>query len=718
MYGSNFRGSRREVIALFVEGSFCPTSDGYSFFMLNLVKKLEASHNVIVIHNYRGWSALKCIMREVKSPVYLLPPFDFYGNTALIKKILLRHNAKTIWMTDYFMILKHGALLKKDFDLILIYNIHSVSSEVMKTIGAPLRDVRTIERYERFACTLSDGLICFSKSDKARLKSLGCDEEKIQVTAPLVPPRKFISIGRRKNIVFLGNMFYEPNAKAARFLIETIAPKLTQGTILHIVGDTPKSIVRISQNKSNVRYHGYIKDLGTFFNNCRLAIAPIEEGSGVRIKILEFFSYGIPVIGSRSSFEGIANPSNKAIVVNDTGDFANAINRALLDDKRLRQIVRNAYKYVRIAHDGRSIENAIPRVRMTTKRDNQRIDLSLPRQPLWVDELVRKGKYKKRQSEFSGPMLLQGREVSEFKARHVVLEGFPGAGKTTMLNRLSLEYNIAAVPQIIDLPIERLFGEEYYTRSEVEKHQMALRYNGISILDRNHTSLLAYAYAYDKRYGGNTFPRLSEKILEIKRQGLLSEPDLYIFLKASKRNSLARKGRNIRGIVKEQYMWNDAKFLTCLEEFYFLHYRNRDNVVFVDASRPTSNVYAAVLSAIRDLHAQKKKKRQGAQLMADAGINLQSLSLNKITRIIREHYVPYMRQLRVTFDNNSKKHISNDAALLLEFKRSSDKLTVYTLWQKEYEKQFQLMWAGLRFEVSRRLFMKLAVASENNLLNK
>ena len=49
---------------------------------------------------------------------------------------------------------------------------------------------------------------------------------------------------------------------------------------------------------------GFVADLGPLFRECRLFVAPLAEGGGIKIKILEAMARGIPVITTPVGAEG------------------------------------------------------------------------------------------------------------------------------------------------------------------------------------------------------------------------------------------------------------------------------------------------------------------------------------------------------------------------------------------------------------------------------
>jgi glycosyltransferase involved in cell wall biosynthesis len=78
---------------------------------------------------------------------------------------------------------------------------------------------------------------------------------------------------------------------------------------------------------------GYVPDVTSYFTSCRASIAPLRYGAGVKGKINLAMSYGLPVIATTPSIEGMhLNPGEDVLVGDDSAAFAAAIVRAYQDE--------------------------------------------------------------------------------------------------------------------------------------------------------------------------------------------------------------------------------------------------------------------------------------------------------------------------------------------------------------------------------------------------
>lgn len=93
---------------------------------------------------------------------------------------------------------------------------------------------------------------------------------------------------------------------------------------------------------------GYVDSIAEYYHQSLFYIAPLFVGSGIRIKIIEAMSYGLPVIASTISAEGIselAGEEEGLFICDNEQDFANKVIELLADPQRTYQLGLNARKF-------------------------------------------------------------------------------------------------------------------------------------------------------------------------------------------------------------------------------------------------------------------------------------------------------------------------------------------------------------------------------------
>ena len=207
---------------------------------------------------------------------------------------------------------------------------------------------------ESLVCKLATLVIVTSKVDRLMLHtSYGIELKKIKVVTngvdleeyrPAVTPpreiRKVLKLGDAYPVVvFVGHLEYPPNLYAAVWIVQKLAPPIlgrwpTARIIL--VGKLPS----ISHENPHlyldprIVFTGQVKDAAQYINAADVCLAPMEVGSGTRMKILSYIACGKPVITTRVGAEGLDLRNGKEVVMCSLEEISYWISR-ILDDTAL-----------------------------------------------------------------------------------------------------------------------------------------------------------------------------------------------------------------------------------------------------------------------------------------------------------------------------------------------------------------------------------------------
>jgi O-antigen biosynthesis protein len=123
----------------------------------------------------------------------------------------------------------------------------------------------------------------------------------------------------RRDVVFVGNFAHEPNVDAALHLLEEVWPRtheqLEDARLLVVGADPPEAVRERAGERAAVT--GHVADLSALLDSCRLTVAPLRFGAGVKGKVLESLARGVPVVGSSIAFEGLPVVAGEDVVVAD-----------------------------------------------------------------------------------------------------------------------------------------------------------------------------------------------------------------------------------------------------------------------------------------------------------------------------------------------------------------------------------------------------------------
>jgi len=167
-----------------------------------------------------------------------------------------------------------------------------------------------MRRLETRVLGLSSKIICIAPAD-ANNTFISKYSKKVAVWPELPEEKaKQWSFSGNKRLLFVGSASYFPNFDAIRWLCENLMPKVgvvDSSIILHFVGTSLEQVKGRLKIPNNVVFEGFVSsdELETMHLKADLFICPVTLGSGVKIKLLEAASYGLPIAADVRSLEGI-----------------------------------------------------------------------------------------------------------------------------------------------------------------------------------------------------------------------------------------------------------------------------------------------------------------------------------------------------------------------------------------------------------------------------
>ena len=146
----------------------------------------------------------------------------------------------------------------------------------------------------------------------------------------------------RKDIMFVGGFGHAPNVDAIEWFVEEIWPRIykkNENIHFYIIGSKPtKEILKLA-NK-NITVTGYISDqeLDEYYEKCRIVVAPLRFGAGVKGKIIDSLYNGVPLVTTTVGAEGIPFSKDIMKIADSTSTFAEAVNELYNNDSLLEEL--------------------------------------------------------------------------------------------------------------------------------------------------------------------------------------------------------------------------------------------------------------------------------------------------------------------------------------------------------------------------------------------
>ena len=213
-----------------------------------------------------------------------------------------------------------------------------------------LAEARRWEHLQGQACRWADRTLCVTDEDRALYLRQGGQN---LLTVPLgmdLAETRPDRAPREEDCLFVGSFGHRPNVLAARLLVRKIWPLVRRrrpAARLILAGRGSQEFLAGENTPTEgIEARGFVDDLTPLFRTSRLFVAPLPEGGGIKIKILEALARGIPVLTTPVGAEGIASEEDEVmtIVPADAG-FAEAILTAL-DDPQLENRAGRARRHM------------------------------------------------------------------------------------------------------------------------------------------------------------------------------------------------------------------------------------------------------------------------------------------------------------------------------------------------------------------------------------
>lgn len=196
----------------------------------------------------------------------------------------------------------------------------------------------TLKKSELLQLGYADLVILNNYKDYNLLLREGMSKEKMWVWTPYFQSMKDLTyIGDTKDILFYGAMGRYENYASAIWFIKNVLYKIKDTEVrLVVLGSRPHpSLQKYAGNR--VIITGFVDDIRPYFQHSLCLVAPLILGAGVKIKIIESLTAGLPVLTNDIGIEGIPAEDGKSYYhCNKPEDYIEKI-QLLLDDRSYAQ---------------------------------------------------------------------------------------------------------------------------------------------------------------------------------------------------------------------------------------------------------------------------------------------------------------------------------------------------------------------------------------------
>lgn len=221
----------------------------------------------------------------------------------------------------------------------LVLDLHNVESSLHRRFGAAEggamrwahgRFARANEALEALWLPRFDLVLAPSEADAAQLPA-----GLVAVFPNTIPlhPASEPYVARPPIVAFSGNLEYHPNVQAVRWFGHDIWPLIRRARPQAewlLVGKNEHAVRPMLAGLAGVRCTGMVEDALAELARAAVAVVPLLSGSGTRLKILEAWAAGTPVVSTPLGAEGLGPAGALPLALASTpGEFAAAVLRLL-----------------------------------------------------------------------------------------------------------------------------------------------------------------------------------------------------------------------------------------------------------------------------------------------------------------------------------------------------------------------------------------------------
>jgi len=132
------------------------------------------------------------------------------------------------------------------------------------------------------------------------------------------------------------------NVAAAKWFFGKVYPLLPSGLMFTVVG----TVSGFVPDRPNITKISHAEELSIYYRKSRIVVCPMLSGTGVKVKVVEALSYGLPVVCTPKGVDGLINKRENGCLVAETADeFAEHVKRLIEDESLYRQLCTSAIAF-------------------------------------------------------------------------------------------------------------------------------------------------------------------------------------------------------------------------------------------------------------------------------------------------------------------------------------------------------------------------------------
>jgi glycosyltransferase involved in cell wall biosynthesis len=328
----------------------------------------------------RGLDAAHLLRSLISDRPFLIARDEVAAMQRLLDRVLASSgpfdavHADQLWMAPYALqAQQHSGAHRPQTTLDQHNAVYLIPRRMQQATSNPLKrrllglEARKLAHYEAAICGRFDHVVWVTQEDygavaaqangaRGALRNSGV----IPICAEVDEQARLQRPANARRVTFLGGLHYPPNAEGVLWFAREIMPAVLDvqpDAVLTVIGKQPPAELReLPIPAANLEITGYVDDPRPYLEQTAAFVVPLHAGGGMRVKILDAWRWGLPVVTTTIGAEGIqVMPGQDALVADTPADFAAATVHLLTDAAAGQQIADAAFATLRHCYDWRTV---------------------------------------------------------------------------------------------------------------------------------------------------------------------------------------------------------------------------------------------------------------------------------------------------------------------------------------------------------------------------
>lgn len=354
------------------------------------LRQFCAAVHTVPIHRSRTRDAWHLLRSAIEGQPFLIVRDWSPAMATLIQHLVTSQtgtfdaiHADQLWMAPYALLAKSQVtdaprlVLDEHNAVFQIPERMSVRSHNFVVRALLKLEARKLATYEAMTCQRFDRVVAVTQEDQRTLSGLiaahsgdaagGEPQTNRDVGITTIPicidPVAKAALLRSpdaRRVTFLGGLHWPPNAEGILWFAREVWPRVIQqvpAALLTVIGKSPPyELVQTASHSGNYDITGHIADPEPYLSETAAFIVPLHAGGGMRVKIIDAWSWGLPVVSTRVGAEGLGCQDGGNLMMADTAEeFVRCVVRLLTEPGLAARLSATGRRTVEEQYDWRKV---------------------------------------------------------------------------------------------------------------------------------------------------------------------------------------------------------------------------------------------------------------------------------------------------------------------------------------------------------------------------